>query len=262
MAGVGEGTAVVVNSPAKDEKELDKLRQRLQMSCGTLYTVDALKIAIKEKSRINMVMLGAIAKASGFIPLEKLEEIITNTMGKKYPKALEGNINAVRSGYNSTYSKHYEFDRCYPLSEYKETQRLWGYDNSPLGGINPVFGSTISNNVGFSREGYVPIFHKERCINCGLCDTTCPDMSFQFTEGEYKGKKAYVNIGIDYYHCKGCLRCVEICPVEALTSATEADVDIEKLNIGNIHLKTKDFLFDDVGSNSWMESESQANNEK
>lgn len=48
-----------------------------------------------------MVLLGAIAKASGFIPLEKVQQLVTDTLGKKYPKALEGNLKGIQEGFNS-----------------------------------------------------------------------------------------------------------------------------------------------------------------
>ena len=69
------------------------------MYAGTLICIDALQIAIEEKTRVNMVMLGAIAKASGFIPLEALEETITESIGEKYPAALSGNLAGLRRGY-------------------------------------------------------------------------------------------------------------------------------------------------------------------
>ena len=74
-----------------------------------------------------------------------------------------------------------------------------------------------------SRQGYIPVFIKERCINCGLCDSTCPDMVFQFAKGEFRGREMMVNQGLDYYHCKGCLRCVDVCPVNALVRGLEEE---------------------------------------
>lgn len=32
-----------------------------------------------------------------------------------------------------------------------------------------------------------------------------------------------VNQGLDYYHCKGCMRCVDVCPVNALVQGTESE---------------------------------------
>ena len=46
-------------------------------------------------------------------------------------------------------------------------------------------------------------------------------MVFTFKEGEYMGKRAMINQGPDYRYCKGCLRCVEICPTQALVAIAE-----------------------------------------
>lgn len=257
MAGVDENTKVVVNT----DENPDFIRERLKMYAGTLYCVDALKLARENKTRINMVMLGAIAKASEFIPLEKLIDVVTDTIGKKYPNALEGNINGLKAGYENLTVKEYKPDNKYPYEEYSEIEREWGYKNAPLGGVNPVFGSTVSNDLTASREGAVPIFDMEKCIHCGLCDTTCPDMVYQFTEGEYKGKRTMVNLGPDYHHCKGCMRCVEVCPTKALTYGEEREHDLSKTDVGNIHLIDKSFAFEDVGANSWVESVSYTTNE-
>jgi pyruvate ferredoxin oxidoreductase gamma subunit len=44
-----------------------------------------------------------------------------------------------------------------------------------------------------------------------------------------KGKDNAFMLGVDYQYCKGCLRCVEICPVEALTTEVETDHDVDQL---------------------------------
>lgn len=90
-----------------------------------------------------------------------------------------------------------------------------------IGGINPAAGNSIANNLAPGREGYVPVFHPEKCIHCGLCDSTCPDMVFRFEPGQWKGMETMVNQGPVYQYCKGCLRCVQVCPVVALTKEEE-----------------------------------------
>lgn len=107
-------------------------------------------------------------------------------------------------------------------------------------------GSTITNSLVGSREGKLPYFIVDKCINCGLCDTTCPDMVFQFKDGK--------NLGMDLYHCKGCMRCVEVCPTQALVEVAEGEK--ENQNIGNINLINKSFEFDSTGANGYVESES------
>lgn len=252
MAGVSENTAVVVNT----EKATCETRDILKMYAGKLYCIDALKIAMDTKSRVNMVMLGAIAKASGFIPIEKLEEAIKDTIGNKYPKALESNLKAVRRGFEETNFEEFKPDGKYEYEIYKEIEREWGYENSPLGGVNPIFGNSVSNDLSASREGYVPVFSIDKCINCGLCDSTCPDMVFQFVLGEYKGKESMVNLGPDYHHCKGCMRCTEICPTEALTVGLEREENLLKTHIRNQNLIVDKLVFENVGANSYVNSES------
>lgn len=249
MAGVADHTAVVINSG----EDIDTLRDALRMHAGYLYKVDALKIAMECKTRVNMVMLGAIAKVSGFIPLEVIQKVVSDTIGKKYPKALAGNIEGIKRGYEEVRGKQIDRDGKYSYIPYKELERDWGYNNAPIGGITPLFGSTIANDLTASREGYIPVFKKESCINCGLCDMTCPDVVFQFENQE--------NLGADYHHCKGCLRCVEICPTDALTEGLERDHDIWKNHVRNRELIVDKMKFEDVGSNSWMESESAVVNE-
>ncbi len=76
-----------------------------------------------------------------------------------------------------------------------------------------------------------PIFHLTRalhmagrCIDCGLCDMTCPDFCFQWEQGtDKRGRAAPVLLGIDYAYCKGCMKCVEVCPVEALVKVEETE---------------------------------------
>lgn len=253
MAGVDENTSVIVNT---DEVDIQNVRDKLKMYGGNLYLIDALKIAMEKKTRINMVLLGAIAKISGFIDKDKLCECVKNTIGKKYPSSIEANINGIIAGYENVKGSFIKADGKYPYVKYKDIERQWGYENAPIGGINPIYGSTIKNNLSASREGYVPVFDKEKCINCGLCDTTCPDMVFQFKEGIYKDKPTMLNLGPDYAHCKGCLRCVEICPTKALTSDYERNVDLTKIDISNIDLIYDNFEPDYIGQNSWISSES------
>lgn len=251
-AGVTEKTKIVINTDASPEE----MRKRLKLCGGEIFCIDALNIAIEAKTRVNMVMLGAIAKASGFVPLEAAEEIAKETIGKKYPALLEANLEGLRRGYQETKSAFFKEDGTYERVPYQEAKNKWGYENAPIGGTNPRFGSTVSNDLSASREGYIPLFIQENCINCGLCDSTCPDMVFQFEKGEYKGKPAMVNRGLDYHHCKGCLRCVDVCPTNALVMGVEREHPQPKWFVRNKDLIVDKMEFEDAGPNSWITSES------
>ncbi len=65
LDGVSVDTKIILNTLLSPEEAAEKYH----ITMGELYCLDALSFAMESKSRINMVMLGAIAKASGFIAL-------------------------------------------------------------------------------------------------------------------------------------------------------------------------------------------------
>ncbi len=251
-AGVDENCILVVNTNAAPEQTRDELR----LYAGTVCCVDALELALQSKSRVNMIMLGAIAKASGFIPLDAVKALVSDTLGKKYPAMLENNISGLEQGYNNIKVKTFEPDGRYEAIPYRETISKWGYENAPLGGANPHFGSTVSNDLSPSREGFIPLFLPEKCIHCGLCDTSCPDMVFQFLPGEYRGRPSMMNRGLDYHHCKGCLRCVDVCPTGALVAGKEQEHPEKQWFVRNKDLITNNLDFEPAGADPWVTSES------
>lgn len=271
LNGVTADTKIIVNTTLSSTEAAKKWG----ISKGTLYCIDALSIAMECKSRINMVLLGAIVKVSGFIPLSSAEELCRETIGQKYPALIESNLKGLHKGYaqlsegmDAATGSAPDMDTASattmdaaqsgnttppPLATGAYT---WGYDNAPLGGVNPRAGSTVSNDLSPSREGYIPLFIQDRCINCGLCDSTCPDMVFQFKPGIYKDKPAMVNCGLDYYHCKGCLRCVDVCPTNALVQALEKDYPEKPWFVAVKDLLPDNIEYEKSGANSWITSDS------
>lgn len=77
-AGVDENCTVIVNTTESP----DETRDYLKLYAGTVCCIDATELASETKSRVNMVMLGAIAKASGFIPLDAVKQLVADTLGK------------------------------------------------------------------------------------------------------------------------------------------------------------------------------------
>lgn len=257
-AGITQESKVIVNT----DRSPQEMREMLKLHAGELICIDAQKLAMDTRSRVNMVLLGAAVKATGFVPLEAAEKLIEDTLGKKYPDMLARNLDGLRKGYEGGSSETFQPSTQWPEVPYQEAKSAWGYATAPLGGVNPVFGSTVSNDLSASREGYIPLFIQEKCINCGLCDTTCPDMVFQFEEGMYKGRKAMVNMGLDYHHCKGCLRCVDICPVEALVMGVEREHPDKKWQVRNKDLIIQHMEFEKTGANSWVNSDSYMEDER
>jgi len=81
-------------------------------------------------------------------------------------------------------------------------------------------------------------------------------MVFQFEKGEYKGREMMVNKGLDYYHCKGCLRCVDVCPVNALVRGLEAEHPDKDYFIPNQELIRKPDYYEESGPDGYITSES------
>ena len=250
-AGVTQKTRIVINTTHSPKQ----IRERLKLYAGEIFCIDAAKIAMETKSRINMIMLGAIASASGFIRFLDVEKLITETIGKKYPQLLENNLTGAQRGYEEVESEVFAPDGKYPFIPYREAMNEWGYANAPIGGINPVIGSTITNDLSASREGYLPLFEQEKCIHCGLCDSTCPDMVFRFETIEENGKKKIKNCGLDYHHCKGCLRCVQVCPTHALRAGIEREQEQLHWFVRNKDLIAAQLEYEEIGANGWINSE-------
>lgn len=259
--GCTEQTAVII--------ALEEGQKMTEYYPGICYGLPAQKIAMETHSRINVVMLGAVLKVMGLKDLEAGEQICRDTLGRKYPDALAGNLAGMRRGYDEVaalenlitkpeQSEHVEEteDNERLKEKQQNTQPQWGYENAPLGGINPRFGSSITADLSPSRQGYIPIFQKEKCINCGLCHSACPDMVFQFEKGTFKGREMMVNKGLDYYHCKGCLRCVEVCPVNALVQGVEAEHPVKEYFLPNQELVRTPKYYEKAGADGYITSES------
>ena len=263
--GVGDKTAVIVAIEQGQEPA-----EIIWGKAGAYFGIEAQKIAMETHSRINVVMLGAALRVMGIEDVSVGEEICKDTLGKKYPDALKSNLEGIRRGYeeigrlktpmnnDDNESGHIKKDNSHIIEKNNSNENIaeWGYDNAHIGGINPRIGSTVIADLSPSRQGYIPIFIKERCINCGLCHSTCPDMVFQFAKGEYKGREMMVNQGLDYYHCKGCLRCVDVCPVNALVRANEAEHANKEYFIVNKELIRMPHYYEESGPDGYITSES------
>lgn len=248
--GCTKDTVVILALEEGDDKETKDITFG---HSGVFYGLPAQRIAMDTHSRINVVMLGACLRVMGVEDISVGEKICRDSLGVKYPEALEGNLEGLRKGYEEVAFLQ-ENSKGSEYAERKQTTR-WGYDNAPLGGINPEFGSTIISDLSPSRQGYIPLFIKEKCINCGLCHSTCPDMVFQFEKGKYKGREMMVNLGLDYYHCKGCLRCVDVCPVNALVRGVEAEHPHKDYFIPNRELLRNPDYYEKAGPDGYITSE-------
>ncbi len=226
-AGLKPGATLIVNSPAPAAD----IAARVPVGGIRVISVDATGAAVAEKTRVNTAMLGAIAQAAPILEAEAVRQAIRNTFQRKYPHLVEANLRTFDRCFH-------QFDECVSPEAPSAGSRaaagpVVGYRTAPAGGILPTPGNTIAKNMGISRQGFLPVFHRDLCADCGICDLVCPDfcLVWEPTGRSINGYPGVRLIGIDYQYCKGCLHCVQECPTGALTKEREAGDIAERLRV-------------------------------
>jgi len=218
--GLRRGGIVIVNTkktPAEIQKELN-------VEHATIGTFDAMTIAVETKSRVNMAFLGAICRAASFLDTRAIKALITDTFTKKYPATVPGNLQCFDRGMNEVLFETFETGDAEAGHTFRRPGPMFGYINAPLGGVIMNPGNMAKKDLSASRQGYLPGFNRETCIDCAQCDMVCPDFCFVWEKGvDKRGRPAMNLVGIDYQYCKGCLKCVEACPTDALGDMRETD---------------------------------------
>ncbi|MDH3287442.1 MAG: 2-oxoacid:acceptor oxidoreductase family protein [Betaproteobacteria bacterium] len=192
--------------------------------------INALGIAMEEKSRPNAVLLGSLCGAFPFLSADTVLEALTEEFAGRHPEAVASNTRAFQRGAT-------EFEVLEGVGRGEgdlppaRAEPAWGYETQPAGGILPEPGNMVWNDLSASRTGLMPVLDREKCIHCGVCDLVCPDFCLTWGEGEEGGKFEREFMGIDYRYCKGCLRCVESCPSGALTTETETPGLADRLRV-------------------------------
>lgn len=219
ISGLTEDGIVLVNST----RAMDEIKHDLKMEAGTLATVDALGIAVEEKTRVNTAMLGALFRICDFLDPDVMRDVIRKTFEKRYPHLVESNIRTFDRGYNEVKFQTFETVKGAPTNEFVRAEPRLGYQTQEIGGIIHAQANSILKELSGSRQGYLPQLDLDNCIHCSECDTACPDYCFVWEEDvDKRGRKQMFLKGIDYQYCKGCLKCVEACPTNALTELREA----------------------------------------
>jgi pyruvate ferredoxin oxidoreductase gamma subunit len=156
---------------------------------------------------------------------------VEEAFGKKYAALMKGNLEALKRGHDEVKIEEIPVDGKYPPTPFRRESPRLGYENAPIGGAIYTVGNMRFKDLSTSRTGVIPLFVPEKCNRCGECDLSCPDYCFVWEKGtDPKTKKeGMMLLGIDYQFCKGCMRCVAVCKVEALVTAKEADHDVDKI---------------------------------
>lgn len=234
LSGLKPDGVLILNAPASNHLKLPK--------CRVLF-VDAMTIAVEEKTRINTAILGAVAKACPLIDAKILAEMLAEHFGRRSPKLGESNVKTFWRGHDEAVEQTIKRGLAIPPAEGATPAPRWGYLTAPIGGAIMTAGNSVSNNLSASRQGFAPRLDHALCTDCGVCDIVCPDYCLVWEENkEVKGDGATAEhaaklLGIDYRFCKGCLRCVESCPSGALTTEREASwLDEEQVDLWQEHM--------------------------
>lgn len=221
VSGIYENSTVLVNSRHTPEE----LKEAMNLAGGTIAVIDATGIALEEKNRVNMAMLGALFRLCSFLNPDIMKDVIRKSLEKKYPLMVDPALATFERGYSEVqfHSFPLEPGTTMPAFTRADSSTL-GYETQPMGGsvINP--GNSFLKDLSISRSGMMPHFNAETCIHCAQCDNVCPDLCFVWEElPDKKGRPQMFLQGIDYQYCKGCLKCVHACPTDALSSEREEE---------------------------------------
>ncbi|WP_223067463.1 2-oxoacid:acceptor oxidoreductase family protein [Paenibacillus caui] len=224
LSGALAGSTVLVNS----KRTPQQLQEQLKLAEGTIAVIDATGIALEEKNRVNMAMLGALFRLCPFLDPEQMKEVIRKSLSGKYPQAISAALNTFERGYAEVGSDVITASDLAAAGREAEAihsdAAVLGYETQPIGGVITNPGNSIFKDLSISRGGKLPHYHADSCIHCAQCDNVCPDLCFVWEElPDKKGRPQMFLKGIDYQYCKGCLKCVHACPTDALTGELEEE---------------------------------------
>lgn len=225
LAGLRNGGTLLINT----KRTPAQIRTQVNREDVTIACVDALGISVREKTRINTAMLGALCHAISLLDIEAVRVGIRETFTAKYQHLLDANLRTFDAGRDEVVEQGPVHEHDAPdedagaihpeVTSKMRKHRALGYDTSFIGGTIPAPGNSYHKDLSASRSGFIPAFNMDTCIHCAACEQVCPDACFVWeARNNGKGRKFQYLTGIDYQYCKGCQKCVEACPTDALST--------------------------------------------
>jgi heterodisulfide reductase subunit A-like polyferredoxin len=74
------------------------------------------------------------------------------------------------------------------------------------------------------NKGYIVVIDRETCRGCGRCADVCPYQAVSFAENDLGFRCA----SVDEAFCKGCGNCISVCPASAADSPYRSQEFFEK----------------------------------
>jgi pyruvate ferredoxin oxidoreductase gamma subunit len=213
LAGLPADGTVIVNTRSTP----DELRRQLGLEWGTVGALDALGIAVEERTRVNTALLGAVVRACPLVEPDAVRETIRATLSRRHPEVVDANLRTFDRGHDELRLSSVPAPAGAAGRPVTRPAPAFGYLDAPLGGVILEPANTVAKDMSTSREGFVPELVLEDCVHCGLCDIVCPDLCLVWEESA-EGVRLR---GIDYRYCKGCRKCVDVCPTGAMIERLE-----------------------------------------
>jgi pyruvate ferredoxin oxidoreductase gamma subunit len=222
LSGTTENTDLILNS--------NKRPSEIEFPTGTqlrkVYTFNATSIAMNSKCGLNAVMLGAVSSICPEVSRKVLQDTLDRYFSSLSSEIRANNIHGFKNAQKKIKSELFNVKQAHQKSQNAALPEM-GWLNAPLGGVIVNPGNSVLKDHSASRKGIAPQFTKELCFNCGFCDMVCPDFCFVW-KIDPNGEQAPDLQGIDYQYCKGCQKCISVCPVEALKPVLESEISVNE----------------------------------
>jgi pyruvate ferredoxin oxidoreductase gamma subunit len=214
LAGVGEHTVLLINSPTSPEVWQERLRYP-----GLVLTLSGAgePAAVPETHFAGVAGAGAAARLVAVIPRDCLARAVRDELAHLGEALVAANLDQAQEAYDllAGHAGCVTEGKDPPADTYDRPAWI----DLPFEGADlaapVIYAPATSEQVptGLWRT-LRPVIDYQKCKRCAwICSTLCPDSAIDINEEGYPV--------IDYQHCKGCLICVASCPSHAIRAVPE-----------------------------------------